>query len=45
VFYWSQFLATDPEVSVSIPIPIFGATRFPEKRWLSLVRIIEEQLE
>jgi hypothetical protein len=27
VVYWSEFLATDPEVPVSIP----GATRFLEK--------------
>jgi hypothetical protein len=44
VVYWSEFLATDPEVPGSIP----GATRFSEKWWvwnggpLSLVRITEE---
>jgi hypothetical protein len=43
----SEFLATDPEVSGSIP----GANRFfsevvgPERVPLSLVRIIEELLE
>jgi hypothetical protein len=44
VVSWSEFLATDPEVSGSIP----GATRFSEKYWglercpLSLMMIIEE---
>jgi hypothetical protein len=47
VVYWSQFLATDSEVSGLIP----GASRFSEKQrvWnrgpLSLVRTTEELLE
>jgi hypothetical protein len=47
VGYWSEFLATDPEVPGSIP----GATRFPEKLWglkrgpHNLVRINEELTE
>jgi hypothetical protein len=30
VVWWSEFLATDPEVPDSIP----GATRFSEKKWV-----------
>jgi hypothetical protein len=30
VAWWSEFLATDPEVPDSIP----GATRFSEKQWV-----------
>jgi hypothetical protein len=30
VVFWSEFLATDPEV----PGPIPGATRFSEKLWV-----------
>jgi hypothetical protein len=41
VVYWSEFLATDPEVTGSIP----GATIFSERGPLSLVRITEELLE
>ena len=49
VVQWSGFLATDTEISGSIP----GATRFSEWQWVwkgalslvSLVRSIEELLE
>jgi hypothetical protein len=30
VVWWSEFLATDPEVPGSIP----GSTRFSEKQWI-----------
>jgi hypothetical protein len=47
VFWWSAFLAVNPEVPGSIP----GATRFSELQWVwngvhsALVRINEELLE
>jgi hypothetical protein len=47
VVWWSEFLATDPEVPGSIPgansffLEVVGLERDP----LSLVRIIEELLE
>jgi hypothetical protein len=46
VVYWSEFLATDPEVLGSI----LGPTRFSEKKFLegvplSLMRTTEELLE
>jgi hypothetical protein len=47
VVYWSEILATDPEV----PDPIPGATRFSEYQWVwngvhsALVRINQELLE
>jgi hypothetical protein len=47
VVWWSDFLAADPEVAVSIP----GAARFSEYQWVwngahsVLVRINEELLK
>jgi hypothetical protein len=47
VVWWSELLATDPEVLVSVP----GSTRFFERWWfwngglLSPMGIIEELLE